>query len=82
MKKNDDEMEEGESVQSTRPTLKISKKSYKEPTRKGKGKRKATQYVFVNLTSSFNVVSSKLTDFMPDMNSHRSNIASVLYTTQ
>ena len=78
----EDEEEEGESVQSTRPTLKISKKTNKDPTPKGKGKRKASQCEVVDLTSSFNVVSSKLTGFMDNMNSHLSNIASALCTTQ
>ncbi|KAJ8425745.1 hypothetical protein Cgig2_007601 [Carnegiea gigantea] len=77
---NDDEEEEGESVQLIQPSPNILKKPRKEPTPKGTGK-KAPQCEIVDLTLSFNIVSSNLTSFMNDMNSHLSNIASALCST-
>jgi len=79
---NDEEEEEGESVESTQATPKNSKKARKEPNLKGEGKKKVSQSEIVDLTSSFNNVSSTLTGFMNDMNSHLSNIESALCTTQ
>ncbi|KAJ8426119.1 LOW QUALITY PROTEIN: hypothetical protein Cgig2_005764 [Carnegiea gigantea] len=54
----------------------------KEPTSKGKGKTKASQCEIVDLTLSFNIVSSNLIGFINDINSHLLNIACALGTTQ
>lgn len=80
----DDEADDNESVNQSKqstPSEPSSKKRKKEKTPKGQGRKRKTPEV-VDLTSSFNNMSSSFSGYMNEMNMHMSTIASAFSTTQ
>ncbi|KAJ8429772.1 hypothetical protein Cgig2_006463 [Carnegiea gigantea] len=76
----DEEKGEDESVQSAQPSPQLSKRTRKEKTPMGKGKKRMSEVI--DLTSTFTNISSNIFGFMSGMNSHLETIASAFTTTQ
>lgn len=72
--------EEDESVQSTQPSPQVGKRVREDKISTDKGKKRMPE--ILDLTSSFNEVSTNLSGFMSGMNSHLETIASALNTSQ